>query len=147
MSRSSGERNGARDAAVPARQHNGARAQVEPLAALVAVAAVCAGLGLYAGVLDSTLSDDADRTTVSTVATAALDAVAPAGVAIPDRLGATLDAAPDGYRLNVTLLSGSRRWTVGPEPPARSRTADRSTGVRLAPGAVRPGTLRVVLWR
>lgn len=123
------------------------RGQVEPLAALVAVAAVCIGLGIYAGALDTALTANHGRATVETVADNALRAVAPSGVATPTRLGDALDAAPDGYRLNATLLTGDRRWSVGPVPPTRHRTTDRPTGLRVAPGDVRPGTLRVALWR
>lgn len=148
MSRSSADRDGMDQSPGPRTwPTRRTRGQVEPLVALVAVVAVCIGLGLYAGVLDATRSVDADRATVETVASRALDAVAPTGVASQNRLAEALDAAPDGYRLNATLLSGSHRWSVGPAPTGRGRTADRPTGVRLAPGDVRPGTLRVVLWR
>lgn len=123
------------------------RAQVEPLVALVAVAAVCLGLSLYAGVLDDVLRDRSERATPETVADRALAAVAPAGVARPALLPEAAATAPDGYRVNATLLTGDRRFAAGPAPPAGARTATRPTGVRVAPGDVRPGALRVVVWR
>lgn len=123
------------------------RAQVEPLVALVAVAAVCLGLSLYAGVLDDALRDRPERATAETVADRALAEVAPAGVARPPLLPAVEGAAPDGYLVNVTLVAGEYRVAVGPVAPDRARTATRPTGVRVAPGEVRPGALRVVVWR
>lgn len=120
------------------------RAQVEPLPALVAVGAVCLGLSLYAGVLVDRLppspGPDAD---------VALDVVhdhaAEDGVLDPDRLSTA--PTPDGRSRNVTLVVQDRRWTVGPSPTAgRGDRARQTASVRLGPGRVRPGRLRVVVW-
>jgi len=127
------------------------RGQVEPLAALVALVAVGAGLSLYAVALADARADrDGSDPTVETVADRTLERVAPAGVARPGRTSELPSVAPSGYRLNATLTSGDDRWTVGPSAPAAgSPTASRATrptSVRVAPGRVRAGTLRVVIW-
>lgn len=118
---------------------------MEPLAALVAVAAVALALSLYAGVLEASLPEDTDREGAVT-ADRALAAVAPDGVARPERLSAALSAAPAGYRLNLTLTTGERRWSAGPDHPPGAEARTRQAAVRLDPGQVRPGTLRVVVW-
>lgn len=128
------------------------RGQAEPLAALVAVVAVGAGVSLYAGALaDARIAgagpgSDPDAT-AGTAADRALERVAPVGVARPGRMADLPSVAPSGYRLNATLTCGTERWTVGPPaPPSATARADRPTSVRTAPGRIRPGTLRVVIW-
>lgn len=122
-----------------------ARGQTEPLAALVAVAAVCLALSLYAGALDSALPGASDRD----VARVTLDRVdrnlSPAGVVRPSRIDAA--AAPEGYHLNLTLAAGGARWAVGPTPPRTADTARDGVPVRLGPARIRPGVLRVAVWR
>ena len=124
------------------------RGQVEPVAALVALAAVCAGLSLYAGVLDDAraVGPDETATTAPVVADRARARLAPTAVADPDRLERALGAAPDGYRLEATLACPDERWTVGPEPPAMADRATVPVSVRVAPGRVRPCRLGVVVW-
>ena len=121
------------------------RGSVEPIAAVAALLAVTAGLGLYAGVLD-----DARPETDRDVATPTLDRVydrtSELAVVVPDGIDAARRAGPDGYRVNVTLWADGRRWTAGPEPPARADRASRSVSVRLAPGRLRAGRLRVEVW-
>jgi hypothetical protein len=128
------------------------RAQVEPLAALVAVFAVGAALTAYAGVLGATLSTsdrDLAGPTVERVERAVGDE---SGVLAPDALDSGLRAGPDGYRLNLTLRTGGRTWHAGPVPPQRGDSADaadsvrRTVSVRIAPGRIRPGRLRAVVW-
>lgn len=134
------------------------RGQAEPLAALVAVVAVGAGVSLYAGALaDARIAgagpgpgpgpgSDPDAT-AGTAADRALERVAPVGVARPGRMADLPSVAPSGYRLNATLTCGTERWTVGPPAPSSATArADRPTSVRTAPGRIRPGTLRVVIW-
>ncbi|WP_318566848.1 DUF7285 family protein [Salinigranum marinum] len=122
------------------------RAQVEPLAALAALFAVCVGLSVYALVLA-----DAGRPTDRGLAEPALaavdDAVSVSGVAHPARLDRAVDARPSGTRLNVTLTTDSRAWAVGPTPAVHGDRATRRVSVRLGPGRVRVGRLRVVVWR
>jgi hypothetical protein len=122
------------------------RAQVEPLAALAAVFAVCVGLVLYAGVLSSATLEtgrDLAEPTLDRVS----DRISTGGVAVPDRLDAATAVGPAGYELNLSVTAADRRWSVGPAPPqSATDTASRSTGVHVLPGRVEPGRLRVVVW-
>lgn len=122
------------------------RAQVEPLAALAAVFAVCVGLALYGGVLSSVIpetSRDLAEPTLDRVH----DRVSTGGVTVPERLDSAQAVGPEGYELNLSVMADDRRWVVGPTPPASADdTASRATGVRVIPGRVDPGRLRVVVW-
>lgn len=122
------------------------RGQTE-LGALVAVLAVCLGLGLYVGVLDDALPGGRSDETPRLAADRAADLVRTGGVVRPERLDRTGAAAPTGHRLNATLVAAGRRWSAGPPVPDRARTATRRVSVRVGPGRVRPGTLRVAVWR
>lgn len=138
MSRSS-----ARDGALSS---DSARAQVEPLAALAAVFAICVGLALYAGVLSS-VTPGTGRELADPTLDRVHDRLSTGGVAVPERLDAAQAVGPDGYDLNVSLAADDRQWGVGPTPPpGAADTASRSTGVRVTPGRVAPGRLRVVVW-
>lgn len=127
------------------------RGQVEPLAALVALAVVCAALSVYASVLDGALTGapSVDDGTAGQVTDRVRERVAPAGVAVPSRLSdVTGDAgvAPDGHRLNATLACHDRTWAVGTSPPPGASHVREPVSVRVAPGAVRPCRLAVVVW-
>ena len=141
MSRSSGESLGEAD-----------RAAVEPLAALVAVLAVGAALGLYATALDDATPEPADPT-----ADAALDRIerdaTVGGIVRPERLYHLEDETPTV----VELETDRRRWRVGvgsvspsageridPRSPA---VAQRSVTVAVAPGENVRGRLRVAVRR
>lgn len=122
------------------------RAQVEPLAALAALFAVCVGLSVYAAVLadaGAPTERDLAEPTLETVD----DAVTDRGAVQPARLGRVTAHAPSGGHLNVTVTAGDRRWTVGPRPAVDGDRAGRRVSVRLGPGRVRVGRLRVVVWR
>lgn len=123
------------------------RGQTEPLAAIVAVAAVGIGLSLYAGVLDATLPGERDRSTASAALERVDRAVAPAGVARPKRVPGSHEAGPGGYRTNVTLTAAGRRWSSGPTVPPDADEAEERLGVRVAPATVEPGRLRAAVWR
>ncbi|WP_226021741.1 DUF7285 family protein [Halomicrobium salinisoli] len=123
------------------------RGQTEPLAAIVAVAAVGIGLSLYAGVLDATLPGERDRSTAPAALERVDRDVAPGGVARPERIPGSHNVGPDGYRTNVTLTAGGRRWSTGPTVPPDADVAGERIGVRVAPATVRPGRLRVAVWR
>ena len=123
------------------------RAQVEPVAALVAVAVVSLALGLYTGVLDSTLPGQQDRHVPETALSAVEDRIAPAGVVRPRRIPGGPDAGPAGYETNVTVTTDDRRWTAGPVPPRTAGNATARVSVRSAPARVVPGRLRVAVWR
>jgi len=122
------------------------RAQVEPLAALVAVFAVCAALSVYAGVLDATvptLDRNAAEPTVERVERRLTDA----GVVDPRTLLDGLRAGPDGYGLNLSLRADGETWSAGPTPPPSADAAERTVSVSVGPGRIRPGRLRVEVWR
>ncbi|WP_435317480.1 DUF7285 family protein [Haloarchaeobius sp. TZWSO28] len=128
------------------------RAQLEPSAALVAVFAVCVGLALFAGTLDSTLArvdgdDEVRRDLATPTLGQAHAAVAPDGIANPERVAAAATTAgPDGYHVAVTLTAEGERWRAGPAAPPDVSTAVRPVSVRLDPGVVVSGTLRVEVW-
>jgi hypothetical protein len=125
------------------------RGQVEPLAALVVLLAVCAAVSTYASALAGT-GYVAERDVAAPTLDRVVDGLAAGGVVDPDRRGRAQRTGPAGYRLNVTVAAAGRRWYAGPTPPgqeAGTDTAARSLGIRLAPGRIRPGRVRVEVWR
>jgi hypothetical protein len=121
---------------------------VEPTAALAATAAVVVGLGLYAGALADAMPGRHDRDLAAPALDRAHDALTPRGeVVVPARVGNAREAGPAGFRTNVTVRTARRRFTAGPTPPPNADGAARPVGVRLGPGRIRPGTLRVEVWR
>lgn len=123
------------------------RAQVEPLAALAALFAVSVGLSLY-GVVLVDAGHPTDRNLAEPTLDAVDDAVTAGAVTRPARLDQASDQAPTGARLNVTLSTETDRWTVGPAPShPRVDRATKRVSVRLGPGRIRVGSLRVVVWR
>jgi len=162
----SGERAAGREpSALPAD-----RGAVEPTVALVAVFAVCAGLGLYATVLDDAVAAaGGDRDRAGPAADRLVDAISTAGIADPERLREAVAALPGERRRNATLVTATTREGAGPPAPwvqadgtAPNAVADstapasadasdfdvetRLVSVRLGPGEVVPGRLRVVVW-
>ncbi|WP_372480486.1 hypothetical protein ACAH01_05375 [Halomicrobium sp. HM KBTZ05] len=123
------------------------RGQVEPIVALVAVAAVSIALSLYAGVLDDTLPGERERELPETTLSAVDDHLAPAGVVEPGRLSDAVDAGPSGYHTNVSVTADGRQWRVGPVPPDDAGTASEQVSVRTKPAHVDAGRLRVAVWR
>lgn len=119
------------------------RGQVDPLVALVAVAALGLGLSLYAGTVNQAIDTDRGADAERVLETVH-DRVAPDGVARPSRLDDAMGRP--GLRVNVTLTTRSHRWTAGPTPPTSADSADRRVSVPLDPGRVRPGRLRVSVW-
>lgn len=119
--------------------------QVEPLAALVAVAAVCAGLTLYAGALADAQPAESETRLAETVA----DRLATSGgveALHPESILAYGDHLPADYRANVTLRLPAGSWAAGPEPPEAARQAVRDVSVRTDPAQIRPARLTVVVW-
>jgi hypothetical protein len=117
--------------------------------ALVAVAAVVAGVSLYGSVLAAE-TPRSDRDVAEPTLERVVDHVREGAVAEPGRLA---DAPrPDGFHANVTLAAAGERWNAGPRPPASVAdgsvdVAERVVAVRLAPSRVRTGRLRVEVWR
>ena len=127
--------------------HSSARAATEPLAALVAVFAVTAGLALYAGTLDDTLAEvGGDRDLATPAADAVERRITTGGVVDPERVGNSLSAIPSGYEGRVTVRA-EREWSAGPTPPAGADTDNRTVSVALGPATVRRGRLTVAVWR
>lgn len=126
---------------------SGRRGQVEPTVALAAVFGVVVGIGLYAGVLADAMPGERERNVAAPAAERVHDELAPtAEIVVPGRLDRAGAAIPDGYRANVTVTVAARRWTIGPAAPPGADAATRRTSVRLGPGRVRAGTLRVEVW-
>jgi len=146
MSRSSGER-------LLRGERTESRAAVEPVAALVAVLVVGAGLGLYAVALDDA-APERERPT----AEATLDRIEPAvttgGVVNPERLRGVGEFR---HAATVAIETDGETWTVrsGDEAPT-AETARRTDGIAIAerpvtvgvgPGRNVRGTLRAVVYR
>jgi len=146
MSRSSGD---------PSDPGSGAadRAAVEPLAALVAVLAVGAALGLYTVALDDA-TVDRERPGAETALDRAERTATTGGVVEPHRLR---DADPFRYPTTVTVRADGKTWRIESDEDAPERaavgdggaigTAERPVTVRVGPGRNVRGTLRVVVRR
>lgn len=123
------------------------RGQTEPIAALVAVFALGAGLSLYVGVLGTTLPSLTEEAELSPAAADRVVADASAaGVIRPPIEDAVADARPNGHEINATLRSGSAAWSGGPPRADAADCTRRRVSVRVAPGTVRPGSLEVCVW-
>ncbi|WP_440991020.1 DUF7285 family protein [Haloarchaeobius baliensis] len=119
---------------------------MEPTAALVAVFAVAVGLTLYAGALDSLPADESSRRVAEPTLSRIHENLTETGVADPTDLNDSLAAGPAGYQVAVTLAADGERWRAGPAAPPTAATAARPVSVRLAPGVVVSGRLRVEVW-
>ncbi len=147
-----------------ARGEHHERAGVEPLAALVSVAAICLAVSVYAGFASVTIAESGDgqvdRATLDSVWPAlAEDGVVDAGTAVADRLGP--ETLPRGHRVavNLTIVGDDGRLeSVGAatfgtdaraadiEPPPTADASGRPVPVRVDEGDIRPGRLTVVVW-
>lgn len=123
-----------------------ARGQTEPIAALLAVLVIGAGLALYVGVLDDVLEGSPDPDVASATLERVEAHLTPNGVVRPTRLRTVGEVTPDGYRTSVTLETNGSRATHGPAPPPNATSASRTVSVRTGPATVERGTLRVVTW-
>lgn len=123
------------------------KAQIEPLACLVALFAVCAGLTAYASVLHSTVGGSAERNVAEPTLEPVHHALSDDGVVRPGRLGRGLREGPAGHDVNLTLTAASTEWRAGPDPPPSADAASKTVSVRLEPGRVRFGRLEVAVWR
>lgn len=128
------------------------RAAVEPIAALVGVLAVSAGLVLYVGALDAATPTPTDRS-----ADATLDVVerelTVGGIVRPSRRHDLKWRTP----ATVEIATDSRTWRVGlggaaPTPageldPRATVVAARPVSVAVSPGETVRGRLRVAVHR
>ncbi|WP_410765428.1 hypothetical protein [Haloferax sp. DFSO60] len=125
------------------------RGQLSPLSALTALFVVCAAISTYALVLDDS-SPTAERnlgeTTLSAVESELEDDTGV--VSLPDH-SSPLASCPDGYSCRAIVAAGDSRRVLGATGSAPA-SADRATtrvSIRVAPGDVRFGTLRVEVWQ
>ena len=133
----------------------GSCAQTEPFAALAAVVVVTLALSVWAGAFEGAIPEPVDRDLAEPTADRVERALTEAGIVRPDRLYRNETAevpgrpvnrsAPEGYRLNVTLVRDGNRWSVGPGAPETTDAAVRRVGVG-SPGSVSPGRLEVRVW-
>lgn len=121
------------------------RAQTEPLAALVALLAVCSALTLYA-----TVAADAPQEADAAVAAPAMERLAATavtdGTVSPDAVPDPATIVRGGRRARITLAHDGRVRAYGPEPPSGADRATRPVSVAVRPGVRRPGRLTVEVW-
>lgn len=108
---------------------------------------VGAALVLYASGLYGAFPEPTDPRVASATLDRTADALMTGGVVRPPDLPGGLDAAPDGYDAAVVLVADDDRWRAGPASPPGAATATRPVSVRLGPGVVVAGRLRVAVWR
>lgn len=135
--------------------HSRSHAQTEPYAALAALVVVALALSVWAGAFESALPKPVDRDVAEPTADRVERALTEAGVVRPDRLTsdgsaggasrAVTRSAPDGYRLNVSLVRDGNRRSVGPAAPSTADVATRRVSVGR-PGSVSPARLEVRVW-
>ncbi|WP_266076019.1 DUF7285 family protein [Haladaptatus caseinilyticus] len=127
------------------------KGQTQPLAAIIAVFAVCVGLVTYTGVLGDA-TPNPERNIASTILSDVREIASSNGVVEPRKLSDGMQSKPDGKRLNISLSLRSRsgttvnRWHVGPPVPANADTAETVVSVRTAPGRIRPARLHIGVW-
>jgi len=131
------------------------RAQTEPFAALAAVVVVALALSVWAGAFEERLPKPVDRDLAEPTADRVERALTVGGVVRTDRLTRNEStgtasrfvnrSAPEGYRLNVTVVGNGGRQSVGPAAPSTAETATRRVSVG-SPGSVSPARLEVRVW-
>ncbi|RQG93117.1 hypothetical protein EA462_02620 [Natrarchaeobius halalkaliphilus] len=148
------------------------RAQTEPIAALVAIALVCSGIVLYAGVLADIYPGGTDRDPADATLEQVWNSVGTDGVYRETRDRSELHQGvrlPEGYTAFITVTTvtdDGRSLTVDSvfvdrsigvqydaseiDRPDDTASASRSIGVHVEPapaGDVRGGTLHVEVWK
>jgi len=124
------------------------RAQVEPVAAVVAVLALCLAVAAYGAVSAGVLPERTSTAPAERVLDDAVDAATPAGSVVVSPSHLSESVAPAGYDATLRLTAGERSWTAGPaEPPSDAASATRRVPVRVANGDARPGRLTVEVWQ
>jgi hypothetical protein len=141
------------------------RAQTEPFAALVAVAAVCIAVSAYAGFLSGVVPElGADRSLGEATADSVWDALNEQGYY---NSSASLEASvgpetlPQGHSVTINVTSvgeDGRLDSVGNAtfdsqgqptdvvPPPSAERYERPVPIKMRPADIRPGTLTVVVW-
>ena len=140
------------------------RGQSEPLAALVAVAAVCFAISLYAGTVTEIIPQTGSDRAVGEPAADCIwqeiseDEIYDSRTDIESALAQS--SLPQGYHvaIEVTVVDGGSMATVGSarfdetgevaatEPPEEAEMIGRPVSVRLPSGEIRPGRLTVEVW-
>jgi hypothetical protein len=152
-------RSSAREAATAGRDSDrsraGPRAQTEPFAALAAVVVVALALSVWAGAFEESLPEPVDRDLAEPTADRVERALTVGGIVRPARLSRNEStgtpspvvnrSAPEGYRLNVSIVGNGGRQSVGPAAPSTAEAATRRIGVGR-PGSVSPARLEVRVW-
>lgn len=144
------------------------RGQIEPLAALVSVAAICVAVSVYAGISASFFAEgNVERDVAGPALESIWNDVSTDGVVDPDTDSfiSSIDTGmlPAGsyVYVNVTVVKpdGSLETldsiTFGPDrtvqtvtdPPSSSTVVSRPVPVRVTEGDVRPGRLSVEVWQ
>ena len=140
------------------------RGQSEPLAALVAVAAVCFAISLYAGTVTEIIPQTgSDRAVGESAADSIWQEISENEIydSRTDIESALSESSlPQGYHVGVevTVVDGGSVVTVGSarfdetgtvttaEPPKGTEVTERPVSVRLPSGEIRPGRLTVEVW-
>lgn len=142
------------------------RAQSEPLAALVSVAAVCLVVSLYVGAYTDVITQTGeDRELADPTADAIRGEIRSDGAfdaEIPIKTAVDRSTLPEGYAVAIEVVSideDGRQKQAGSEqfdasgnvmdlsPPGDTQRVTRPIPVRLQPGDVRPGRLVVEVWQ
>lgn len=145
--------------------HRFSRGQSEPIAALVAVAVVCAAVSAYAGVFTTTIPTiETERDVTEAVADETWQDVSDDGIfGHTTNLQESIDASslPAGYYVAVAVTYvgqdgtvetvGSKTFddtgdVVDNPTPENSLTVERAVSIRIRPGDVRPGQYTVEVW-
>ncbi|MFB6069607.1 MAG: hypothetical protein ABEJ76_01180 [Halanaeroarchaeum sp.] len=119
-----------------------ARGQVEPLPALVAVSALVAALGVYAGAFHQ-VPTGTERPIAREALAHEVGSATRGGILDPRAIRAE---PPRGYRMRTTVRVADRHWQAGPAPPDGAETATRTVLVATDEGE-RVGRIRVWVWR
>jgi hypothetical protein len=109
--------------------------------------AVGAALVLYTSGLYGAFPEPSDPRIAEPTLDRAVDELAADGVVVPTELTGLDSIAPTGYDVALVLSTDDDRWRVGPASPPDAATASRPVAVRVAPGVVVSGRLRVTVWR
>jgi hypothetical protein len=116
---------------------------------------VALALSVWAGAFEGSLPEPVDRDLAEPTADRVERALTVGGIVRPGRLVRNGSAgvpsrlvnrsAPEGYRLNVSIVGNGGRQSVGPAAPSTAEAATRRISVGR-PGSVSPARLEVRVW-